>query len=309
MKKRMVLLTACLLLMCFACTAVAESFTATAAGFGGDVSVTLTIEGQNLMNVSIEGASETPAIGGAALGKLSEAMMAGNRVDVDAVAGATVTSGAVLKAAVEALAASGIELEAKAVADQTVAREDETTDVLVIGGGGAGLAAAISATEAGAKVILVEKLSFLGGCSAMSGGVITRAAVEADGEGAMTGEELFAFLMETSEQRADEAIVRKYIDSSVDTFYWIYDNMVKHPENVGLFPMIPENIVSPWLPGQGSEIMADIADYAYNVGADIRTEVTATELVEEGGKVISCSGRGFQDDSGANGAHPPFGKC
>ena len=199
------LILALMLPMC----ACAQTQTATAKGFGGDVTVTLTIDGANLTNVTIEGAGETPAIGGAAMEKLAEAMVAGNRVDVDAIAGATMTSNATLSAAAEALAASGVVLEAKEVVKEVVVREDETTDVLVIGGGGAGLTSAIAAREAGANVILVEKLSFLGGCSAMSGGVITRAAVESDGDNAMNAEELYAFLIETSENRADSAVVRK----------------------------------------------------------------------------------------------------
>lgn len=288
MSKRLFSLIACLLLVCFAGTAMAESYTASAAGFHGDVTVTLTIEGDALTDVAIEGAGETPAIGGAAIEKLAEAMMASNRVDVDAVAGATVTSNAVLTAAADALAVSGAALAAKDVTDEVVVREDETTDVLVIGSGGAGLTAAISAREAGANVILIEKLSFLGGCSAMSGGVITRAAVEADGEGNMGAEELYAFLMETSENRADAEVVRTYVDSSVDTFYWIYDNMVKHPENVTRYPLVPVSLVGPWLPGQGGEIVGDIADYAYASGADIRLEVTATDLIVENGKVVGA---------------------
>lgn len=288
MSKRLFSLIACLLLVCFAGAAMAESFTAAAAGFGGEVTVTLTIEGDTLTNVAIEGAGETPAIGGAAMEKLAEAMLVGNRVDVDAIAGATVTSNAVLTAAADALTASGAALTAKDTAAEVAVREDETTDVLVIGGGGAGLAAAISAREAGANVILVEKLSFLGGCSAMSGGVITRAAVEADGEGNMGAEELYEFLMGESDQLADADIVRKYVDTSVDTFNWIYDNMVKHPEGAYRFAMIPESIVSPRLPGSGGEIMGDIADYAYQLGADIRLEVTATDLIAENGKVIGA---------------------
>lgn len=288
MMKRFVSLIACLLLVCFAGAAMAESFTATAAGFGGDVTVTLTIDGTNLTDAKIDGAGETPTIGGAAMEKLSAAMLAGNRVDVDAIAGATVTSNAVLSAAAEALAASGAELEAKDAAAEVVVREDETTDVLVIGGGGAGLTAAISAREAGANVILVEKLSFLGGCSAMSGGVILRAAIETDSEEDMNDDALYEFLMNESEHRADAAVVRKYIDSSVDTFNWIYDKMVKHPENVQRYPMIPETLVANRLPGRGPEIMGDIADYAYSLGADIRLEVAATELIEENGKVVGA---------------------
>lgn len=288
MSKCFAVLIACLLLVCFTGAAMAQSFTATAAGFGGDVTVALTIDGANLTDVKIEGAGETPAIGGAALEKLAEAMVTGNRVDVDAVAGATITSNAVLTAASEALAASGAVLNAKDTAAETVVREDETTDVLVIGGGGAGLAAAISATENGAKVILVEKLSFLGGCSAMSGGVITRAAVETDGENAMSADELYDFLMAESVNRADSALVRKYVDVSVDTFNWVYDNMVKNPQTASRYAMIPESIVSPRLPGGGGEIMGDIAAYAYTTGADIRTEVTATDLITEDGKVVGA---------------------
>lgn len=287
MSKQVLALLAALAL-CLCSVAVAESYTATAAGFHGDVTVTLTIDGTNLTDVTIEGANETPSVGGAAIDKLREAMLAGNRVDVDAVAGATVTSNAVLKAAADALAASGAQLIAKNVEEQAVVREDETTDVLVIGGGGAGLAAAIAAKEAGTNVILVEKLSFLGGCSAMSGGVITRAAVESDGEDAMSGEELFAFLMETSENRADEAIVKKYVDSSVDTFNWIYDNMVEHQETATRYAMIPESIVSPRLPGGGSEIIGDMADYATEQGVDIRLETQAVGLIEQEGKVVGA---------------------
>ncbi|MBE5798849.1 MAG: FAD-dependent oxidoreductase [Clostridiales bacterium] len=287
MMKKILAALMILALMLPAC-AFAQTQSATAKGFGGDVVVTLTIDGANLTNVAIEGAGETPAIGGAALEKLAEAMIAGNRVDVDAVAGATISSNAALSAAAEALAASGATLTAKEVAVEEVVREDETTDVLVIGGGGAGLTAAISAREAGANVILVEKLSFLGGCSSMSGGVILRAAIETDSEEDMDADELYEFLMNESEQRADAAVVRKYIDSSVDTYNWIYDNMVKHPENVQRYPMIPETLVANRLPGRGPEIMGDIADYAYSLGADIRLEVAATDLIEENGKVVGA---------------------
>jgi fumarate reductase flavoprotein subunit len=46
------------------------------------------------------------------------------------------------------------------------------TDVVVIGGGGTGLSAAASAHQNGAKVILLEKLAFVGGSSALSGGAL-----------------------------------------------------------------------------------------------------------------------------------------
>src|SRR3546814_15553923 len=48
-------------------------------------------------------------------------------------------------------------------------------DVLVVGGGGAGLAAAISAAERGVKVVLIERGQKLGGSTAMSIGSFTAA--------------------------------------------------------------------------------------------------------------------------------------
>ena len=287
--KKLVCLLLCLMLLVPA-LAVAESFSATEAGFGGDVTVTLTIEGDKLTDVAITGENETETVGGAAIPLLAEAMLAANSVEVDGIAGATFTSNAVLAAAKSALDAAGITLVASVTAQESATVEDETTDVLVIGAGGGGLSAAISATEAGASVILVEKLALVGGCSAMSGGVFTRAAVETDSDPAMSGEELYEFLMSESEDRADSDLVHLYVDNSIDTFNWVYDNMVAHPENQSRYAMIPESIVSPWLPGSGGELVHDIQAYAEGLGIDIRTETPATALItDDTGRVIGAT--------------------
>lgn len=266
--------------------------TATAKGFGGDVTVTLEITDGVLTNVQVTGENETPAVGGQAMEQLPEAMKKSNSVVVDAIAGATITSNAILEAAAQALKDSGKTLtpvEGEDAAGKTL--PDETVDVLVIGGGGAGLTAAISACEEGASVILVEKLAFLGGCAAMSGGVMTRAAQEGDEEPAMSGEDLYDFLMETAENRADPDILSTYIDSSVDTYNWIYDNMVPNPQDTYRFPMIPESIVSPRLPDGGGELMGHIQAYAEKMDIDIRLQTTATELVVDGDTVVGAKVR------------------
>ena len=93
--------------------ALAETFAATAKGFGGDVTVALTLENGVLTAVTAEGASETNGIGSRAIELMPAAMLAANSVEVDSVAGATVTSTAVLEAAKAALAASGATLTAQ----------------------------------------------------------------------------------------------------------------------------------------------------------------------------------------------------
>lgn len=96
--------------------AQAETFAATAKGFGGDVTVALTLENGALIAVTAEGASETNGIGSRAIELMPAAMLAANSVAVDGVAGATVTSTAVLEAAKAALAASGATLTAQEAA-------------------------------------------------------------------------------------------------------------------------------------------------------------------------------------------------
>ena len=82
--------------------AAAVTGTATAQGFGGEVKVTVTKEGDKITSVVAEGADETEGVGSVALEELPKAMVENNTVEVDAHAGATITSNAILTAAAEA---------------------------------------------------------------------------------------------------------------------------------------------------------------------------------------------------------------
>ncbi len=92
------------------------AYTATAQGFGGDVTVTLTISGGALAAVAVVGDKETSGIGSRAVDLLPQTMMAAGSVEVEAVSGASITSAAVLAAAKEALGQSGVTLAGKTVA-------------------------------------------------------------------------------------------------------------------------------------------------------------------------------------------------
>lgn len=96
--------------------ATSGTFTATAQGFGGDVTVTLTLADSVLTNVTVTGGQETAGIGSRAVELMPETMMATGSIDVDGVSGATFTSNAILEAAKAALGQSGATLTAKPVA-------------------------------------------------------------------------------------------------------------------------------------------------------------------------------------------------
>ncbi|MBM6999926.1 FAD-binding protein [bacterium] len=86
------------------------TYTAVAPGIGGDVTVTITIKDGRLADVQADGPNETDGIGTRALQSMPPQMVATNSVQVDAVSGASVTSKAILDAAADALAQSGVTL-------------------------------------------------------------------------------------------------------------------------------------------------------------------------------------------------------
>ncbi len=152
--------------------AMAETATGTAKGFGGDVTVTLTVENGVITSAKAEGADETPGVGTPALENLPAAMAAGNTVNVDVVAGATFTSKAVIEAAKAALVAAGLNPDNYMTKAEAAKAEDAMyeTDVVIVGAGGAGMTAALTAAENGAKVIIIESQAAVGGNSVRATG-------------------------------------------------------------------------------------------------------------------------------------------
>ena len=145
--------------------ASAETYTGTAQGIG-EVSVTLTVEDGKITAAEVVGESETKGIGyePCADGTFADAIVAAQGVDFDSISGATVTSNAVKDAAKKAMAAAGL-IEAE---DTTVT--DTECDVVIVGAGGAGIAAAAQAAQDGNTVLVIEKNAEVGGNTLVSGG-------------------------------------------------------------------------------------------------------------------------------------------
>ena len=74
-----------------------------AEGFGGTITVTLTMKGDDIVKASIEGNDETPEVGGAALPELEKQLVEKDGYEIDGVSGATYTSEGVMNAAKDAL--------------------------------------------------------------------------------------------------------------------------------------------------------------------------------------------------------------
>ena len=152
---------------------VSGDFTGTAKGFGGDVSVTLTLTDSVITGCTAEGKDETEGVGSQAIAKMPGEIAESGSIAVDGVSGATITSTAIKEAAAAALTAAGLNPDDyKTAVENDAAAEDSTVDadVVVVGAGGAGMTAAITAAAEGKSVVILESQSMVGGNSVRATG-------------------------------------------------------------------------------------------------------------------------------------------
>ncbi len=176
MKKTMTLILAlAMLLGCMNAYAMTDGkYTGTADGRNGPLTVEVTISGEAIEKIEVVSQDETPGIGTNATDTIPGAIVESQSLGVEAVAGATITSDAILAAVADCVTQAGGDADAmKTLAvEEKVPTKEETIEaqLVVVGGGGAGMAAAIRARELGLDVVLVEKMSFMGGAISISGG-------------------------------------------------------------------------------------------------------------------------------------------
>lgn len=152
---------------------VSGDFTGTAKGFGGDVSVTLTLTDSVITGCTAEGKDETEGVGSQAIAKMPGEIAESGSIAVDGVSGATLTSTAIKEAAAAALTAAGLNPDDyKTAVESDATAEDSTVDadVVVVGAGGAGMTAAITAAAEGKSVVILESQSMVGGNSVRATG-------------------------------------------------------------------------------------------------------------------------------------------
>jgi fumarate reductase flavoprotein subunit len=162
---------------------------------------------------------------------------------------------------------------------------DETVDVLVVGGGGAGLAAAIEAAEAGARVVLLEKNDAPGGSTSWSIGSVSASqtphqrAHGIDDTPQAHWEDMPGFAGDLA-ARDNDSLRRVLCDAMPDTFQWLLDSGVRF---MGPMPEPPHRVprMHNVLPNSHSFIY-HLTRRAQRAGVEIRVRARVVELVLEG---------------------------
>ena len=151
----------------------AGTYTAKAPGIHGDVTVTVTFTKDKITDVKVTH-SETPGIGSKAAELLPGRIVERQSPQVDGVTGATITSTAIRTAVADTVKQAGADPAALVPLAVKKQAKNETvdTDVVVVGGGGAGMSATIRTRMNGLNVVLVEKMPFIGGAASISGGQV-----------------------------------------------------------------------------------------------------------------------------------------
>ncbi|MBR0081014.1 MAG: flavocytochrome c [Synergistaceae bacterium] len=181
MKKFLALL---LLVLAFALPASAETYVETVKGMFDGLKVEVTLTNGKIEGVKVLEHHETDT-GIPAIDLLPKQIVEAQSIGIDGISGATMTSNGIKSAVEAALKKAGLDVskyQAKSAPKKDMSyfpimgsfqvpeKWDETYDVVVVGAGFAGMAAAYSAGEAGAKTLIIEKLSTTGGNSATNGG-------------------------------------------------------------------------------------------------------------------------------------------
>ena len=206
-----------------------QVLTGTGQGIEGDVVVEVTTDGQQIYDIQVVEQNETEGIGTVAVEKLPGMTVETQSLQVDGIAGCTVTSDAIKAAVRAALESGGIDVSKFDVASASsgeTERTEETLecDVVVVGAGGAGLTAAAQAAEDGASVIVVEKMPIVGGNSLKATGGMNAAGTSYQAALGITDSGVQEFIDDTmngGHQINDRSLVTTMAENSAAAIDWL----------------------------------------------------------------------------------------
>ena len=270
-------------------------YTGSAFGFMSEIKVEVTMKDNAIADMKVVENNDTGMIGVAAGHKLAANIVEHQSLAVDTIAGATVSSNAVLAAAAQALEAAGADVAAYKNAPVEL-RDAETvemdTDIVVIGAGMAGFTAAMEAAEAGKNVILLERSGVYSSSTTRSEGFVMGAGTEVQKSMGIEdhAEDMYKDMYElyAQEDTLNTTLLKKAVDDSDELIKYLTDHGVIFETILPISALEPRNDprahVS-WKKGDG--LMEKIVAAAEKIdNLTIYMDTTATELKMMDGAVV-----------------------
>ena len=282
----------------------ATSGTYTGEGTGNNTEVKIAVEvtfaDDAITEINVVSHEETPGISDPAFATIPDAVIAAQSLAVDTVSGATNTSKGLLAAIEDAAVKAGADVDAlKAVAVETVEVEktetEETTDILVIGAGVAGMSAALAARESGLEVTVIDKMAAVGGTTNLAGGILVSVNSDLFKDNRLESDSLEAVMAYWKAHMAQSGVESGYPDwdrlegvlaesgANVD---WLVSNGIEFDSTPyaasATYPMALAN-------GGGEGLASMLCKSMTHKGVTLLTECKGTELItDETGAVVGA---------------------
>lgn len=260
----------------------------TGEGHNGEIEVEVSFVGDEITDIkSVH--NETENLGDLAVESLTEEVIANQSVNLDSVSGATVSSTAFLSAVKDAIEDAGkdpSDFDEEIKSDEEKKDATMDIDVAVVGGGGAGFAAAVTAKEAGANVVLFEKMPAVGGNTLISGGEYAAPGTDLQKEEEIEDSpEIFA--KDVEEAGGEEDLIETLANGALDGANWLSDDVgVEWMDQLMFFgghsvkrSLIPEG-------HSGNGIISKYIEKCEDLGIEVMTQADVKELLSEDGKVV-----------------------
>ncbi len=291
------LLTVAAISMAFAGTASAAvkdgTFEGTANGKNGPLTVQVVIKGGKIADVKVVKSGESAMISDAAIAKVPGEIVKTKSLRVDNVAGATLTSMAIQAAATNAVKEAGgkpSDFYKKPMKKQPSGMEiTYKTDVVVVGSGASGMAAAVRAQLNGLPTILIEKMPYLGGDTILNAGTLiatgSRYQREVMKETKDSPELAYKDIMKVGKYKNDPVLVNMVTHKVGGVVDWLIDDL-KIPYGPAA-TQYPDHSAERQLGVQGRSpnFIRTMAGILTDHGGKILMETKATALIYKGGKV------------------------
>lgn len=297
MKKLLSIILCAVLVL--ACAALADDGKITATGVGqgidGDVKVQVVADATTIYSVEVLEQNETPGIGSVAVEQLPGQIVEANSILVDSISGATVTSDAIKTAVRQALTDAGLDVsvfEVEQAAQEAAEKTPETIDcdVVIVGAGGAGLTAAVRANQAGAKVLVLEKMSFVGGNSLKASGGMNAAGTKFQAALDITDSGVREFVEDTmngGHMLNDLSLVVTMSENSSDAVDWLESIGAPLPKVAATGGTVHKYLHSPEDGSPvGAYLVAKLSEEVEKQGIEVMLNTQATEILMDGGCAV-----------------------
>ncbi len=261
-------------------------------GKSGEIFIDLMLEENRITYIEVLSHSEVPGFDEAMI-RLQDEIITKNSAAVDVVASATLTSRGFLEAVEDALNNAGVNeamLAKASLSDASLSKQEIDCDLVIVGGGGAGFTAAIEALSEGVEnVVIVEKVSFGGGNTRMSGGEYAAPGNWVQlAEGISDSKELFfEDIMSGGYQLANPDLVRIIVENALPNAEWLRDYVGVQYRDYQSWYGGHSVARTLWPIGDGPQYMDTLIAKAEELGVQVYYNTQAVTLLQdEQGAVI-----------------------